>query len=553
MGDKRKDKFWTVEKIAEAFQDVSCEIKGCGDETRNKMTPLYIRNKLKEIFKETECPEAVFRRRGKKQEGHFIFKNDDGVPDRIYHIFEFYDSNHEKICGSFMSDEENRLMSMLYEIRPNVRQKPCNNTYMEYRRELKDFYIKKCLRIYKEKLFVKIDVKKGRPDKRIRANIYSNQECLIEAWCEKWTNIMKIAMYLRINERILNGYICNIESSLLDEKKRRRFYLEGYRYDELEENYLQLYRMNEEDIYNECCNFYYLKNDKLLKKTRIQKKNAHVSEECYKKCVAYVAKVVSHPLQGVSIEDYLYICRRAMRELEDVCAELEEKLEMDKKYDDLIYGLKQIKKIVNEDGLKGKKNKRIKEELDKFIPVSNEPSDCVQAYDGCFDSQIPESLGRFKVDDLNHEVKTLLEEMDCHNITKEKEAVRKEIKGEVAKGENDSLIKKDVVKFCNMKIEEYYGRMELEEDGKSTYYEYKTYFLEEMRKVKIDGRRENKENHVGINYQEINDYQEAFARIRKKCVDAKMGEMGEMRVTDFLPEKENIWGIREFCTGRELI
>lgn len=38
--------------------------------------------------------------------------------------------------------------------------------------------------------------------------------------------------------------------------------------------------------------------------------------------------------------------------------------------------------------------------IEFFIPASNEPGDCVQAFGDCRKGQIPRSLGRFKFDAL---------------------------------------------------------------------------------------------------------------------------------------------------------
>ena len=38
--------------------------------------------------------------------------------------------------------------------------------------------------------------------------------------------------------------------------------------------------------------------------------------------------------------------------------------------------------------------------FEQFMPVSNKPSDCLQAFGDCRESQIPRPLGRFKFDAL---------------------------------------------------------------------------------------------------------------------------------------------------------
>ena len=222
MGNNLKDDFWTVEEVAESFRKGSCKIQGCEEEIKNKMTSSYIRDSIKEILKEIDCPESIFRRRAKKQDGHFIFRGDDNVPDKIYRIIQFYELHHDKICGSFMSDEENILTEMLFEIRPILRQKPCNNTYVAHRKELTDFYTKKYIKIYKENWLVKVNVEDGRPSKFVRANIYWYQVDLVKEWYKKWSFIMTAALYLRINERIFNGYTCDLKASLPNEEDRRR-------------------------------------------------------------------------------------------------------------------------------------------------------------------------------------------------------------------------------------------------------------------------------------------------------------------------------------------
>lgn len=545
MGDKLEDNFWTIKKIAEAFQKGSYKIEGCGEEIRDKMTYyLYIKKKVKEILKEIDCPESIFRKRGKKIDGHFIFEDDDSVPDKIYKIFEFYDINHDKICGSFMSDEENKLMGMLYEIRPTFRQKPGNKAYTELRREQGEFYIKKYLKIYTQKFFVKVDVKDGRPDKRVRSYIYTYQVFLVSAWCEKWSQVMKSAMHLRVNERILNGYQCGLEDDLPDEKERKKFYLEGNWYDELEKKYLMQDRLSEKEIYDACCNLYYYKTGGMSKNSEILRKGNYVSEECRKKCVSYVKEILSHSLLGVSIDDYLYLMRKAMRELEDIHTELEQELKSQNEYDEMVYRLKQVQKTVREGGLRGKKNKKLEKILNEIFPEDYEKNSSLQMSTGCSEDQISSSLGSFEIDDLLPEVKALAGLGEWQYMLREINSIRENIREQVEGGKNDSVINKNVIDFCDQKIKEYYSYMELKVDRKLYYSEYKKYYLEEIKKTKI-----NEE----IDYCETNDeWCKVLVRIRQRRLNEKKGGM---LMADFLPEdeKNEYWSMREFCTGRELI
>lgn len=544
MGDKQKDNFWTVEKIAEAFQKGSYKIEGCGEEFRNKKTSVYIKNKIKEILKEIDCPESIFRRSAQKMDGHFLFKDDDNVPDRIYRIFEFYDMNHDKICESFMSDEEKTLMGMLYEIRPIFRKKPSNNTYMESRRELKEFYTKKYARIYIKKFFVKVDVKDGRPDKCVRGYIYIYQGLLISAWYEKWSYLMDSAMRLRINERILNGYQCDLENIFPDEKKRKRFYLEGRWYDELKEGYLKQDRLSEEEVYNACYNLYYFNTGGLIKKPGTQRKNSHVLAGCRKKCVSYVTEIFSHSLLGVSIEDYLYMLHKAIGELGDIHTELEYILNEEIEYDELVYRLKQVQKTVREDGLKGKKNKELERILDELFPVDNEKSDRLQMSAVCTEGPIPICRWSFEIDDLSPEVKALVEAEDWRYMTKEIDNIKKGIREIIEKGGDDSVIKKGIIGFCDKKMKEYYGCMEFRVNRKLSYGEYKKYYLKEMEETKID-------KDIDFSWQRI-DWCRVFAGVRQQHINA---EKNTMFMVDFLPadEREKFWSIREVTTGRELI
>lgn len=510
-----KDNFWTVERIAETFQKDFCKEAGCGKSDRVEMTSVDIKNKVKKILKDIDCPESIFRRRAKKQDGHFIFKADDSVPDRIRRIFEFYDLHYDKICGSFMSNEESALIGMLFDIRPIIRQKSCNNTYTEYRRELKEFYVKKYLRIYKKELFVKVKVKDGKPSKCVRSNIYFYQTLLVKKWYEKWSYIMKLAMALRINERILVGYICGLESRLPEAKKRKRFYLEGFRYDELEEGYLKEKRLNEKEIYDACCDLYYYQNENLLENVQFKREQSFVFKECYEKCVSYVEKILSHSLQEVSIEDYLYIQRKAKEELEDIHKEVKEELLVEKGYENTVSELNRILTMVKEGGLKGKKNKRLEEILD--------------ASTGEIDWQ----------DMIIDEIVDIRESIKC-----------------IVKGENDySVLKRKVADFCKKEIETYNYLMKLKTDRRLTWSEYKKYFTNEMRKIEI-GKVGNEEagktqyrKEVG---ELINTYCETLVRTRIKYNELRKEEM---LITDFLPkgEKKKYWGIREYYTGRELI
>lgn len=477
-------------------------------------------------------------------DGHFIFKEDDDVPDRIYRIFEFYDMNHDKICESFMSDEEKTLMGMLYEIRPIFRKKPSNNTYMESRRELKEFYTKKYARIYIKKFFVKVDVKDGRPDKCVRSYIYSYQELLIGAWYEKWSYLMNSATHLRINERILNGYQCDLENIFPDEKKRKRFYLEGRWYDELKEGYLKQDRLSEEEVYNASYNLYYFNTGGLMKNPRTQQKNIHVLAGCRKKCVSYVTEIFSHSLLGVSIEDYLYMLHEAMGELGDIHTELEHVLNEEIEYDELVYRLKQVQKTVREDGLKGKKNKELERVLDELFPVDNEKSDRLQMSAACTEEPLPICRWRFEIDDLSPEVKAWVEADDWRYMTKEIDNIKKSIREIVEGGGDDSVIKKGIIGFCDKKMKEYYGCMEFKENRKLSYGEYKKYYLKEMEETKID-------KDINFSWQGI-DWCRVFAGVRQQHINA---EKNKMFMIDFLPadEREKFWSIREFTTGREPI
>ncbi|MDE6945549.1 MAG: hypothetical protein K2P66_14105 [Lachnospiraceae bacterium] len=503
MKEKGKDNLWTVEKIAEVFQKDSCKKKGCGEEIRGKMTPLYIRNRIKEILKEIDCPESIFRSKAKKQDGHFIFKGDDSVPDKICRIIEFYDLHHDQICDSFMSDEENILLGMLLEVRPFLRREPCNNTYMEHRKELNDFYVNKYLKIYKHKLFLKVNVENGKPSKFVRSNIYCYQKFLVEEWHEKWSFMMKTAMYLRINERIFNGYRCGLRTSLIKEEDRKKFYLQGYWFEQLED-YLKKDRLNEEEIYDTCNNLYYYESKEVLKKVEKMKSETITYQKCYAECMVYVKKILSSPLLDASIDDYLYMLRKAKEELEDLYIDLKNELEIEKEYDEIIYGLRQIREIINEEQQKGNKNKKIEKILDESIRRIDQPE---------------------MSDNVN--------------------GICKEIKKIVENGKTNYAVQNEVIDYCNKKIKEYHDQMEIGESQGLAYNDYEKILEKEMEKIGIDkqkfgeGKRER-------------DYLEVFVRARIKHIELKKREM---LIIDFLPEdeRETYWSIREFYTGRKLV
>lgn len=485
MGDKLKDNFWTVERIAEAFQKGLYEIEECGEEIRGKMTSSYITKKLKKILTEMDYPESFFRKSAKKQDGHFIFDNDSRVPTWIYTIFELYDLNRDKIIETSMSDEKKLLEEMLDEIRPDLQRNPDHNRYIEHRKRVNDFTVRQYKKIYKENLFVKADGNGRMLSKCVRANIYNFQVFLVKEWYEKWFYIMSKANSLIINERILNGYRCDLKRNMDDKEKRKRLYLDEYWIDENElKDYLRKDRMDVKEIYNACCDLYYHRSKEVLGKIGTKQKKPYVYKECYEKCVSYIEEIFSHRLREISIENYSYILHKAWAELEDVCTDLRVELELEMEYDNIVYGLKQIRKKVSEDGLKGKKNKRLEKILDEFIQST---------------------AWKYMRNDID--------------------IVEKEIRKIVREEKDDSLIKKKLVNFCDTKIMEYLNQMKFKEDRRLTFSEYKKYYMEEIKQLKIDEKQEN------LGEVEL----EEFMRVRIRHVELKKREV---LITDHLPLKQ---------------
>ena len=108
------DEYCTVETIVEKYKKERYTMEGWGEVectgNTGDITSLYIRNKFKEILKEIDCPESVFRSRAKKQDGHFIFNGDD-VPNTMREIIKFYSNYSAPHLGyiSFGQNRENKF------------------------------------------------------------------------------------------------------------------------------------------------------------------------------------------------------------------------------------------------------------------------------------------------------------------------------------------------------------------------------------------------------------------------------------------------------------
>ena len=309
---------------------------------------------------------------------------------------------------------------MVFSLRSISHQEISNNIYLEQTEALKNFFIKKYRRIYKKRFFVKVNVKDRRPDKTVRSNIYKYQLKLMADWYNKWSFMMDQAMRLRIRERLLYGYRCNFCKILYDKKKRQKFYMEGYWYDELNDC-PKIDQFSEEEVYNECQNMYFYKGAN-------RRKNSVGSnyEKCYEKCKSETENIFSNRLQEVAIGDYLYMLHRAMKELDDLHNKLTEELDREKECDDIIYGLIQIKKLIREGGLEGKRYKR----LEKIVSES------------------------FK-------------NLDLQNISDAVEEIYEQLRGILEEEKDDHVARKRLLIFCDNEIEKYKSWIKFEKNQKT--------------------------------------------------------------------------------------
>ncbi len=178
-------------------------------------------------------------------------------------------------------------------------------------------------RLYEKRLFVK--VRNAKWDKEKRREFYQDQYKLVKDWRDKWVSIMRKAGEIRKAERVECLYMGNGELKNMITQDDEKIFCETGKTDNkiIQEEYKKMKRICEEDL---CQYVLYLFITGGLERKRDGEKGADKAIEedagtmdgCVEACAILFREVINHQLKTDSMEDFEYMVKVAIKELETI-------------------------------------------------------------------------------------------------------------------------------------------------------------------------------------------------------------------------------------------
>lgn len=176
--------------------------------------------------------------------------------------------------------------------------------------------------LYRKSLFVSKDAK-SESDKKKRKEFYKYQYRMVKEWHQKWMAVMEKAGGIRKAERTECVHLCKKDTKYnVPQEDEKRFCETG----ELENAILQgayekMKRICSEDLcqYALWC---FITGGAKVKKgeeklaDKATQEDVGNREGCIEACTSLFCEVITHQLKADSIEDFKYISKKAIRELE---------------------------------------------------------------------------------------------------------------------------------------------------------------------------------------------------------------------------------------------
>ncbi len=176
--------------------------------------------------------------------------------------------------------------------------------------------------LYRKSLFVSKDAK-SESDKKKRKEFYKYQYRMVKEWHQKWMAVMEKAGGIRKAERTECVHLCKKDTKYnVPQEDEKRFFETG----ELENAILQgayekMKRICSEDLcqYALWC---FITGGAKVKKgeeklaDKATQEDVGNREGCIEACTSLFCEVITHQLKADSIEDFKYISKEAIRELE---------------------------------------------------------------------------------------------------------------------------------------------------------------------------------------------------------------------------------------------
>ncbi len=176
--------------------------------------------------------------------------------------------------------------------------------------------------LYRKSLFVSKDAKSA-PNKKKRKEFYKYQFRMVEGWHHKWMAVMEKAGGIRKAERTECVYLCTMDSKYnVNREDEKKFCETG----ETENEILQgAYEKTKKICTKDLCQYVLwcfitggakVKKDEEKLADKATQEDVGNREGCIEACTSLFCEVITHQLKADSIEDFKYISKEAIRELE---------------------------------------------------------------------------------------------------------------------------------------------------------------------------------------------------------------------------------------------
>lgn len=304
------------------------ELVGGEEEDKTSVSKRFqyiLKNKLK--LSKTEI--SWFKEKKENQIDRFVFQADE--------IAHLYLNDIMYICGkrsaALTPSEEQKLIDCFAAILPypvhESTERNCwevfNQRACKIEQAVHNYYFStQDDRLYGNKLFVK-KCTESKLDKGKRKEFYRDQYRLVKGWRDKWVFVMKKAGEIRKAERVESLYWINSDyKDRITPEDEEKFCETGKSENEiLQGAYRKMTRICSKDL---CQYALWLFITEDLKIKGNEEERADKAREegvgemtaCIEICIPLFREVIAHQLKTISMEDFEYLERKAVEELETI-------------------------------------------------------------------------------------------------------------------------------------------------------------------------------------------------------------------------------------------